>query len=296
MKVCTAYCLGLALSLVACGSSNAPEPTPNNTVVRRAVTVTGHGKVMMVPAHQSSPGLSAVNVDVMALDALLDPKVSIAPQGPASLGHMAMQSASTACEDEGCLWTMPRVELAQASAGLVAVTADARAAGALWATTYAGIVNPNQVFDSSARGTPIDASAPGYVLAQASIVKLAELLGLDGPTLVARGVFIGRVWSSRGEGEGMGTPVAGAAVTVAEAQATAPAVYYLNDALTALARNGTNQDGLFVMVGAPDAPVPPSYRVPLTLSQLGGSRAVYAEPFAVIRPGAIVTLPIIPRR
>ena len=296
MKARSAYALWLALSLIACGSSNVPEPVPSDMAARRAVTVTGHGKVMMIPATQISPGLSQVTVDVMTLDAIADPNTIIEPKGPASLGHVTMQTASTACEVEGCPWIMQGVELAQANAGLVAVTADMRAVGPLWATTYAGIVNPNQVLDSWARGTPVEASAPGYVLAQASVNKLAELLGTDAAALVARGVFIGRVWSSRGEGEGLGTPVAGATITVAAPNAVSPTVHYLNDGLTALSQSGTNQEGLFVMVGAADAPTPASYRVPLTLARLGGSNAVYTAPYAVVRPGSIVTLPIIPRR
>ena len=262
------------------------------------VTITGTGTSWVI-APDPSPGFSQLKVDVFAANDVANPAADIASGGAASLGHINIESAATSCEVTGCQWHLPSVPLVGASMGLMAAVADARATGPVWQTTYSMIVNPNQIQDNIVLGSPISASAPGYVLPTVSVTRLAAALKISATDLLSRGVCLGLVWAGRGEGTGFASGVGGATITLGVTSGAAPDLYYVNDAISDLSNTSTtNQDGLFVLVGAAaTAGVTPttSYAVPIVVAQ-ATSAGTFVNNVAIVRPGALTVVPIIPRR
>jgi hypothetical protein len=289
-------CLSALLTSCVTAPGDAASTTPADLQAKVTVTSTGRSKLM--PANATSPGFGNLKVDLMTLDALVDPNAVVTPGGPASLGQIAMQSASPQCEVIGCPWNMTDVQIKSTNRGLVSVVTDGHSTP-VWHTTYALVVNGNQVLDNVKLASPIRSFAPAYVLAEAAVTKLAQLVGTDAATLVQRGVCLGLVWSGRGEGTGIAPGFAGAAVQLGATGGTLPDLYYLNDALDAISTTGTNQDGLFVLVG-PDlsqksAVAPTTYGVPITVDR-ATSAGVFDNNVAIVRPGIVTVVPIIPRR
>lgn len=280
---------------VACADADATAAGKMPATAIKS-TITGVAKLWLI-APDPDPGFSQLNVDMFAADALASPATDIAPSGAASLGHMAVQSASTACSETGCQWHMPSVPLTGAALGLMAAVSDARANNPVWQTTYSLIVNPDQVQDNIVLGSAVDASAPGYVLAATSMARLAGVLHMAEGDLLARGVCLGLVWSTRGEGSGIGRGFAGATVALGGSAGPLPSIFYVNDAITALAPGGTTKaDGLFVLVGPePGAAAPASYAVPITVGQ-AATVGSFVGNVAIVRPGVLTVMPIIPSR
>ena len=287
-----------ALSMTSCVSAppDAASTTPAAAQARVIVTSTGKSKLM--PANAVSPGFENLNVDLMTVDALIDPNAAVAPGGASSLGQIPMQAASPQCEVMGCQWNMSGVLIKAQNRGLMSVVSDTRAAP-VWHTTYALVVNGNQILDNVQQGSAIRTFAPAYVLAEAAVTKLAQLVGTDPNTLVARGACVGLVWNGRGEGTGIAPGFAAATVALGATGGTLPDLYYLNDALDTVTTTGTNQDGLFVLVGPdlsqPGAVAPTTYAVPITVNR-ATSAGVFENNIAIVRPGIVTVVPIIPRR
>lgn len=279
--------------LTACADAeHDPAMVPAVSV---KVTITGNGKAWVI-APDAQPAFSELNVDVVAANDVADPARDVAVAGAASLGHIGLQAAAPACSVTGCQWHMPSVALTGASMGLMAVVSDARKNETVWQTTYSMIVNPNQIGDNIALGGAIDASAPGYVMAQTSLGRLASALSIPAADLVRRGVFVGRLWSGRGEGTGFAPGVAGAKIVLGETAGFAPTLLYVNDNVTDLSTSGTtNIDGLFVLVGPDNSAGATSFAVPLSVTQTA-AQGTYTHNVAIVRPGTLVTMPIIPRR
>jgi hypothetical protein len=290
--------LPICLLLAACGSSVDSFATPKGPVAAQPlVTITGKGRSMLIPPTYPSPGFAKINLDLVRTADVANPNSDVAPAGRDSLGHMALQTAAPSCEIDGCQWHMRQVAISDAPMGLMAVLSDARTTQPVWHTTYAQVVNPNQIKDSLTQATAINASAPGYMLAHAAVEKLATLLMVTPDEMVARGVCIGLVWAGRGEGTGYAKGVEAARVAIADANAkSVPTVVYLNDALTTVVTTGTNTDGLFVLLG-PLHPATPvlSYSVPLTITNASAA-GVFDNTVAIVRPGAVTVMPMIPRR
>lgn len=293
----------LFLSLVSLNCVSAPEgAAAAQTVDQASVTVTAAGISWLIPPSTPSPGFADLEVDVMSVASLATPGTDIAASGNASLGHIPLQSASASCEVAGCQWHLPDVLIAPTSGGLMSLLSDTRASGAVWHDTYALMVNPNQILDSVRLGSPISAFAPSYVLANTGIDKLAALLSTDANALLAKGLCLGLVWSGRGEGTGIAPGFAGATIEATTASGTALDVYYFNDAMTQLSTSGTNQAGLFVLVGQSAAAdgnqtveTPSTYSVALTISR-AQSAGNYQDNVAIVRPGVVTVMPMIPRR
>lgn len=211
-----------------------------------------------------------------------------------------MQTASPGCEVSGCQFHMSQVAINAGLQGLMSVVSDARTVGPkAWHTTYAMVINQNQIVDSAKEAAPVSAFAPAFVLSVGTITQLATLTGTDSNTLVSRGVCLGLVWSTRGEGTGIGMPYAGARIALNSATGTSPTLYYLNDAMNTVTTLGTNQDGLFILVGADltqsGSVAPASYAVPLTVNN-AVSAGTFVSPTCIVRPGIVTVVPIIPRR
>lgn len=301
MRNLTPYAPLFAL-LASCGSAASgtdAQEAGGSGIARAQVTITANSKSRLMPKNAVTPGFSKLTAEIMTVDALAGSANDVSIGGPASLGSVPITAASSACETTGCRVTFPRVVIDSTLAGLMTVVSDSRGENTLWHTTYTTAVNANQVIERARSGGAIDTSAPAYVLAESALPALGKLLGADANTLVARGLCLGLVWSDRGEDTGEGKGFAGARIKLGDTGGTAPSLYYLNDDLNLLSTSGTNQEGLFVLVG-PDVfaqgyVAPKNYSVPLTV-QNATSVGVFSDARAIVRPGVVTVVPIIPRR
>jgi hypothetical protein len=292
----------LFLLFTACISG--PEPGDGGGGGGVSVNLAGRARAWRIPDTDTAVAFGRLDVDVFRLRDVADPSRDIAPGSATSLRHLALQSASEACEVYGCQWSASGVPLADASEGLMVAVSDARAEGqTAWQSTYALAFNANQILDAQRAPGTIAAAGMGYVLPQTSVARLALAMGVSAGELVARGACIGLLWEDRGEGRGYGTGLGGASIVVGPTAGPAPEVIYLNDALTQRNNaNRTNQDGVFVLLGAAapapaaePAEAPGSWAVPIAV-QNTPEMARYVGNVAVVRPGAITVVPIIPRR
>lgn len=270
-----------------------------NGVTRSQITVTANSKSRLMPSNAVSPGFDRLTAGIMTVDDVADPASDITPMGPASLSLVPLTAASSSCESTGCKFTFPRLVIDSSLHGLMSVVTDDRGANSAWHTTYSTIINSNQIIDRARSGGAIDTFAPAYVLAESALPALGKLLKIDANALVARGLCLGLVWSSRGEGTGEGSGFASARIELGDTGGTAPSLYYLNDAMNLVVQTGTNSDGLFVLLG-PDlsqagSVAPKSYYVPLTVKN-ALSAGVFNDAYAIVRPGVVTVVPIIPRR
>jgi len=288
-------CLGVLLTHCV----SAPDDATHTPTGQQATaSVTGTSKSKLIPDNAVTPGFTDLVIDLMTVDDVIARQTDVTPGGAASLGQMVLQTASPQCEVMGCQWVMPNVPMSSSTRGLMSVVSDGRALP-VWHPTYAMVINSNQMLDHSGTNAAMRTFAPSYVLAEAAIQNLAQLLGTDGNTLVARGVCLGLVWSERGEGKGIGTGFAGAAIELGSTGGTPPDLYYLNDTMNVLTETGTNRDGVFVLVGPdlsqPGAVVPTTFAVPVTVTR-ALSAGVFENNFAIVRPGIVTVVPQIPRR
>ena len=209
-----------------------------------------------------------------------------------------MSSAASSCQASGCTFRLPSVSLSGVERGLLArLDATGGLANGQYQASYTLVTNPNQIVLSKQSGGAMDAFAPATLPSAATVANLAKLAGLDAAELLARGVAVAFVSSTRQAGDTFGKGVGAARLTLPDGPSGA-VVLYPNDDYRQVQTTGANKDGAVLLVGPPvvaGAAAPASYAYPVDV-KVASSGLTFTNNAVILRPGTLVLSAVLPVR
>lgn len=281
----------IGLFLVGCGSSETNTSTNAASLIN--VPVTGTSATLSVPSSEILPTFSDIDIRLYDAGAIGSDPVGGANPNTTPLFRADVESLQSGCEEVGCAWQLPKLNIASTNAGLVALlVGNTDSSRSLWAPVYTHIVNTDYVTYSQKHHSKLSSNAPAYAMSQQAVTKVAKLLSLDANELIARGLVIGMVVGKdpTDHSGGLPGPITGAQITLSSEQNATMQLYYPNATYSGEnTAKSTNSDGVFWLFGKKTGGVPTT--TTLAIAATGQSLSWNQRPVTLM-PNSIVVTPL----